>query len=143
MPQSLANILIHLVFSTKDRAPLIDDLWRDELHGYIGGNLLAANSVADHIHLFFPLPRTITVADLVKEIKTGATKWVHEKFPRLGGFHWQAGYGAFSISPSHKPAVLRYIAEQQEHHRKVSFQDEYRRLLEKYAIPYDERYVWD
>lgn len=150
MPQSLANILVHLVFSTKDRAPLLEDAWRDELHGYIGGiirrcggDLLAANSVADHIHLFFPLPRTITVADLVKEIKTGATKWIHDKFPRLGGFHWQAGYGAFSISPSHKPVVIRYIASQQEHHRKVSFQDEYRRLLEKYAIPYDERYVWD
>ena len=150
MPQSLANILVHLVFSTKDRAPLIDDLWRDEPHGYIGGiirrcggDLLAANSVADHIHLFFPLPRTITVADLVKEIKTGATKWIHERFPRLVGFHWQAGYGVFSISPSHKSAVIRYIADQQEHHRKVSFQDEYRRLLEKYAIQYDERYVWD
>jgi putative transposase len=150
MPQSLANILVHLVFSTKDREPLIDDLWRDELHGYIGGiirrcggDLLAANSVADHIHLFFPLPRTIAVADLVKEIKSGATKWIHEKFPRLGGFHWQAGYGVFSISPSHKPAVIRYIADQQEHHRNVSFQDEYRRLLEKYAIQYDERYVWD
>ena len=150
MPQSLANILVHLVFSTKDRAPLLDDLWRDELHGYIGGiiwrcggDLLAANSVADHIHLFFPLPRTIAVADLVKEIKIGATKWIHEKFPRMGGFHWQAGYGAFSISPSHKSAFVRYIAEQQEHHRKVSFQDEYRRLLEKYAIQYDERYVWD
>ena len=150
MPQSLANILVHLVFSTKERAPLLEDVWRDELHGYIGGiirrcggDLLAANSVADHIHLFFPLPRTITVGDLVKEIKTGATKWIHEKDPRLAEFHWQAGYGIFSISASHKKAVIQYIAGQQEHHRKVSFQDEYRRLLEKYAIQYDERYVWD
>ena len=83
MPQSLANVLVHLVFSTKERAPLLDDSWRDNLHGYIGGiirrcgsDLLAANSVTDHIHLFFPFPRTITVADLVKEIKTGATKWI-------------------------------------------------------------------
>ncbi len=150
MPQSLANILVHLVFSTKDRQPVLQDEWRDDMHGYIGGiirrcggDLLAANSVSDHVHLFFPLPRTITVADLVKEIKTGATKWIHERNPRLNGFHWQAGYGVFSVSPGHKDAVVQYIAGQQEHHRKVTFQDEYRRLLEKYNIQYDERFVWD
>lgn len=150
MPQSLANILVHLVFSTKERAPLLEDAWRDPLHGYIGGivrrcgsELLAANSVADHIHLFFSLPRTITVADLVKEIKTGSTKWIQEQDTRLAEFHWQAGYGIFSVSPGHKDAVIRYIAGQQEHHRTVSFRDEYRRLLEKYGIQYDERYVWD
>ena len=150
MPQSLANILVHLVFSTKERAPLLEDAWRDPLHGYIGGivrrcgsDLLAANSVADHIHLFFSLPRTITVADLVKEIKTGSTKWIQEQDTRLAEFHWQAGYGIFSVSPGHKDAVIRYIAGQQEHHRTVSFRDEYRRLLEKYGIQYDERYVWD
>jgi len=150
MPQSLANILVHLVFSTNQRAPLLDDSWRDPLHGYIGGivrrcgsDLLAANSVADHIHLLFPLPRTIAVADLVKEIKTGSTKWIQETGPRLAKFHWQAGYGIFSVSPSHKELVIRYIAGQREHHRTVSFQDEFRRILEKYGIQYDERYVWD
>ncbi len=150
MPQSLANILVHLVFSTKERAPFLQDAWRDDLHGYIGGivrrcgaDLLAANSVTDHIHLFFPLPRTISAADLVKEIKTGATKWIHQKDPLLAAFHWQAGYGIFSVSHSHKEAVIQYIARQQEHHRDVSFQDEYRHLLEKHAIQYDERYVWD
>jgi REP element-mobilizing transposase RayT len=150
MPQSLANILVHLVFSTRDRAPVIGDEWRDDLHGYIGGilrrcggDLLAANSVTDHIHLLFPLPRTVTVADLVREIKAGSSKWIHEKDRRLSQFHWQAGYGIFSVSPGHKAAVIRYIADQQEHHEKVSFQDEYRRLLAKYAIPYDERYLWD
>lgn len=150
MPQSLANILVHLVFSTKDRAALLQDEWRDDLHGYIGGiirrcggDLLAANSVEDHIHLFFPLPRTITVADLVKEIKTGSTKWIHERGSRDHHFHWQTGYGVFSVSPSHKDAVLQYIASQQEHHRKVTFHDEYLRLLDKYAIQYDERYMWD
>lgn len=98
MPQSLANILVHLVFSTRDRAPSLDDAWRDEMHGYIGGiirrcggDLLAANSVADHIHLLFPLPRTITIADLVKEIKTGATKWIHEMDARRAVWpgNWQ------------------------------------------------------
>lgn len=79
----------------------------------------------------------------MKEIKTGATKWIHERNPRLNGFHWQAGYGVFSVSPGHKDAVVQYIAGQQEHHRKVTFQDEYRRLLEKYNIQYDKRFVWD
>lgn len=150
MPQSLANILVHLVFSTQDRAPMLDDVWRDDLHAYIGGivrrcgsDLLAANSVADHIHLLLPMPRTMSVADLVREVKTGATKWIQEKAPALARFHWQAGYGIFSVSPSHKEAVIQYIAVQQEHHRTVSFQDEYRRLLEKYGIQYDERYLWD
>jgi putative transposase len=150
MPQSLSNILVHLVFSTKGREPSLEDAWRDDMHGYIGGivrrcggDLLAANSVADHIHLLFPLPRTITVADMVKEIKTGATKWIHGKSPHLSGFHWQAGYGIFSVSPGHKQAVVQYIAGQQEHHRTVTFQDEYRRLLKKYNIEYDEKYVWD
>jgi putative transposase len=148
MPQSLANILVHLVFSTKDRAPVLDDQWRDDLHGYIGGivrrcgsDLLAANSVSDHIHLLLALPRTTSAADLVKEIKTGSTKWIQAR-ARVA-FHWQAGYGIFSVSPGHKATVIQYIAKQQEHHRQFSFQDEYRRLLEKYAIPHDERYVWD
>ena len=150
MPQSLANILVHLIFSTKERATVLDDVWRDDLHGYIGGvlrrcgsDLVAANSVADHIHLLFAMPRTIAVSDLVKEIKTGATKWIRQKDPSLEGFHWQAGYGIFSVSPGHREAVMHYIAGQQEHHRKVSFQDEYRRLLVKYGIEYDERYIWD
>jgi putative transposase len=148
MPQSLANILVHLVFSTKDRAPLLLDAWRDDMHGYMGGivrrcgtDLLAANSVSDHIHLLLPLPRTMATADLVREIKTGTTKWIQARSCEV--FHWQSGYGIFSVSPGHKAAVIQYIANQQGHHRRVSFQEEYRQLLEKYAIPYDERYVWD
>ena len=150
MPQSLANILVHLVFSTKDRTRWIDDDWRDDLHGYIGGiirrcggDLLAAGSVEDHIHLLFPLPRTIAVADLVKEIKSGSSRWIHDGAARPKDFHWQAGYGVFSISPEHKESVTRYIGNQREHHQTVSYQDEYRRLLAKYEIPHDERYVWD
>lgn len=150
MPQSLSNILIHLVFSTKDRQPWIVDDWRDELHGYIGGiirrhgsDLIAAGSVEDHIHLLFPLPRTVAVSELVKEIKSGSTRWIHASSVRPAGFYWQAGYGVFSISPSHKEAVLHYIATQREHHIITTFQDEYRKLLNKYGIDYDERYVWD
>jgi putative transposase len=150
MPQSLANILVHLVFSTKERTPSLEDPWRDDLHRYISGvmrrcgaPLLAVNSVADHSHLLFPLPRTMAIADLVKEIKTGSTDWIRKQNPKILRFQWQAGYGAFSVSPGHKQAVLSYIANQREHHLKESFQDEYRRLLEKYEIAYDEQYVWD
>jgi REP element-mobilizing transposase RayT len=150
MPQSLAQILVHLVFSTKNREMLLADDIRDDLHAYIGGivdhqkgTLLKAGSVADHIHLLISLPRTCAPSDLVQEIKTGSSKWLKTKGARYTNFHWQGGYGIFSISPSHRPALEVYIATQAEHHRVVTFQEEYRRLLEKYEVPFDERYVWD
>jgi REP element-mobilizing transposase RayT len=150
MPQSLAQILVHVVFSTKNREPRLDDGLRTELHAYTGGivanlsgTLLKAGSVADHIHLLVAHPRTCALAELVQEIKTGTSKWLKTKDARLTLFHWQNGYGAFSISPSHRPSLEAYIENQAEHHRKVSFQEEYRRLLKKYAIAFDERYVWD
>ena len=150
MPQSLASLLVHLVFSTKDREPLLPDEMRADLHAYIGGivadcggTLLAAGSVADHIHLLVSHPRTTSPADLVKEIKIGSSKWIKLRDPRLSGFHWQAGYGMFSISPAHRPALERYIARQAEHHRVIGFQEEYRRLLTRYGVEWDERYVWD
>ena len=150
MPQSLAQILVHLVFSTKNRVPLLGDDIRDELHAYIGGiienhkgTLLKSGSVTDHIHLLIAHPRTCAPSELVQEIKTGSSKWLKTKAAPYAEFHWQAGYGIFSISPTHRLALERYIANQAEHHRIVTFQDEYRRLLEKYEIPFDERYVWD
>lgn len=150
MPQSLSNILVHLVFSTKDRSRWISDDWREDLHGYIGGivrrlgsDLLAAGSVEDHIHLLLTLPRTATVAEMVKEIKSGSTRWVHDDPSRPKNFHWQSGYGIFSISPSHKEVVTHHIDKQRDHHRTVTFQEEYLRLLAKYGITPDERYVWD
>lgn len=150
MPQSLAQILVHLVFSTKNREALLADDIRDELHAYIGGivenqkgTLLKAGSVADHIHLLIAMPRTCAPADLVQEIKTGSSKWLKTKGSQYANFHWQGGYGIFSISPSHRPALENYIRNQAAHHRQVIFQEEYRHLLQKYAIQYDERYVWD
>lgn len=150
MPQSLAQILVHLVFSTKNRERVIEDADRDELHAYIGGivgnhrgTLLKAGSVADHIHLLIAHPRTCSPAELVQEIKTGSSKWLKTRSPRYAAFHWQAGYGVFSISPSHRGVVEAYISNQAEHHRQVTFQEEYRRLLAKYGIEFDERYVWD
>jgi putative transposase len=150
MSQSLAKILVHLVFSTKHRQPLIADNIRDDLHAYIGGiidhhrgTLLKAGSVADHVHLLVAHPRTCSPADLVQEIKTGSSKWIKTRCPDLTDFHWQNGYGMFSISPSHRAVLEQYIAEQAAHHQTVTFQDEYRQLLVKYDIAWDERYVWD
>lgn len=150
MPQSLAQILVHVVFSTKNREPVLDDSIHVELHAYLGGivknlngALLSAGSVADHIHLLISHPRTCSPADLIQEIKTGSSKWLKTRGPRYASFYWQNGYSIFSVSASHRLAVEAYIENQPEHHRKVSFQDEYRTLLQKYGIEYDERYVWD
>lgn len=150
MPHSLAQILVHLVFSTKNREATLPDDLRDELHAYIGGivvnlkgTLLKAGSVPDHVHLLVAHPRTCSPAELVEKIKTGTSKWLKTKSPSLTHFHWQSGYGIFSISPTHRPGLEQYIGNQAEHHRTVSFQDEYRSLLEKYDIEIDERYVWD
>ena len=150
MPQSLSQILVHLVFSTKNREAWLADSIRDELHAYIGGilksknsTLLKAGSIEDHIHLLIDHPRTESPARLVQEIKTGSSKWIKTKGPRYTKFAWQTGYGIFSVSPSHKNAVILYIENQAEHHRTVSFQDEYRILLGKHGVQFDERYVWD
>ena len=124
MSQSLAQILMHLVFSTKNREAVLGDDIRDELHAYVGGivknqkgTLLKAGSVADHIHLLIAHPRTCAPSDLVQEIKTGSSKWLNTKGARYAQFHWQSGYGIFSISPSHRPALEDYIGNQAEHHR--------------------------
>ena len=149
MPQSLSRILVHLVFSTKNRKPFLADDFRDELHAYIGGivekrggTLLHAGSVADHVHLLVVHPRTCTSSDLVRDIKAGSSNFLDTKIPH-GAFHWQGGFGMFSISPAHRKALEKYIDDQAEHHRKVTFQEEYRRLLKKYGVEYDEKYVWE
>ena len=150
MPQSLAKILVHLVFSTKNRKPWLVENLREDLHAYIGGivqklngTLLIAGSVADHIHLLVAHPRTCTPSELIQQIKTGSSKWLKTKDAQFAAFHWQSGYGIFSISPSHRVELEAYIANQAEHHRKVTFQDEYRRLLKKYDLQFDENYLWD
>jgi REP-associated tyrosine transposase len=150
MPQSLAQILVHFVFSTKNRERFLADGFRDDLHAYIGGilrqlsgALLAAGSVEDHIHLLVAHPRTASPAEVIEKVKTGSSIWIKKQAPSCASFHWQNGYGAFSISPSHRPGLEEYFAGQREHHRVVTFQDEYRRLLAKYEVGFDERYVWD
>ena len=150
MPQSHCKVLVHLVFSTKNRKPLLQDAWRENLHAYLSGIveqhgcvLIIANSVNDHIHMLLGLGRNIAISDLVKEIKTGSSKWVHRYQPGNDAFAWQRGYGIFSISPADKPKVVNYIRNQAEHHKTMTFQDEFRRLLGIYVVEYDEAYVWD
>ena len=151
MPQSLAQIYLHIVFSTKDRRPFLQNAdIREEAHKYLGGTcnnldcpVLRVGGVADHVHLLCRFGRTISVADLVKELKRDSSQWLKTKSPALAEFYWQSGYGAFSVSPSHVELVRDYIVHQEEHHRTVTFQEEFRRLLTKYGLEWDERYVWD
>ena len=151
VPQSLAKILVHTVFSTKERRPFLrDKTLREEMHRYLGEIVtklecqpIIAGGVEDHVHLLCTLSRTCNAADLVKELKRGSSVWVKSKRPELRDFAWQNGYGIFSVGFSQIESVQDYIAGQEEHHRKVSFQDEFRQLLGRYKIEFDERYVWD
>jgi putative transposase len=151
MPQSLAQIYLHLIFSTKDReALLVDKVFRERVHAYLAGTCqkyqspaLIVGGVADHVHILNRLGRTIDLATLIRELKRESSKWVKENEPKLRGFHWQAGYGAFSASPSHVEVLIEYIKNQEDHHRTVTFQEEFRRICQKYGVAIDERYVWD
>jgi putative transposase len=153
MPQSLSSILIHLIFSAKLREPIITPEIDAELYPYMASIFrdlkspaLAIDGDRDHIHAVFAMSRVISVADLVEEVKVGSSKWIKTKGWKFRNFHWQKGYGAFSVGRSELAAVKRYVRSQKEHHRIVSFQDEYdeyRKFLHDYGIEYDERYVWD
>ena len=151
MPQSHAQVWLHIVFSTKDRRPFFKDPeFRDEMFRMLSFHVKETNCVSasvgghlDHVHLLVGLTRTITMAKLVEQVKTETSKWA--KKAEIGSriFSWQSGYGVFSVSHSLMNSVDRYIREQENHHAKMSFQDEYRRLCEKHNIEIDERYVWD
>jgi putative transposase len=150
MPQSLASVLIHLVFSTKHRQPFITPAIETELHKYMATVFRGCDSPAllvggyeDHIHALFLLSRKWAIADVVEEVKTSSSKWIKTKGAEFRQFHWQSGYGAFSVSQSNVEKVKNYIANQKEHHGKQSFQNEFREFLEKHGVEYDERYVWD
>src|SRR6184192_3160493 len=149
MPQSLSSILIHLVFSTKNREPFITPVIEFELHPYLASIFramkspsLAIDGTADHIHILFSLSRVITVAELVEKVKTESSKWIKTKGPAFRNFHWQKCYGAFSIGQSNVTSLKRYIRSQKPHHRRITFQDEYRKFLKRYEIGFDERYIW-
>ncbi|HLA83921.1 MAG TPA: IS200/IS605 family transposase [Thermoguttaceae bacterium] len=151
MPQSLAQVWIHIVFSTKHRRALLQsDTLRDEMHRYLSGisakldcPAVVVGGTEDHVHLLGRQSRTITLADWVKELKRASSLWAKTKGSQWSRFQWQAGYGAFSVSQSRHADVQRYIKSQAEHHRRLSFQDELRELLRKHRIEFDEKYVWD
>ena len=150
MPQSLAKNLIHLIFSTKNRVPLLSESIRPNLHAYMATvfkNMkcpaLIINSVDDHVHILFFLHRTVALSVAVRDIKAVSSKWLKTQSSKLTRFAWQAGFGAFSVSESNVAKVKVYIVNQAEHHRKVSFQNEFRSFLVKHKVGYDERYLWD
>jgi len=150
MPQSLAKVYLHAVISTKNRAVVLADEWRDELFHVLGGaanNLgcqsLIVGGVADHVHMLFQLGRTIAIADAIGKIKSTSSSWVNQRRGLSTEFHWQAGYAVFSVSQSNVESVRDYIRRQPEHHARQSFQDELREWLRRYEIEWDEMYVWD
>jgi REP element-mobilizing transposase RayT len=151
MSQSLAKIILHAVFSTKDRRPFLRDKpVREELHRYLGGILaghdcqpLTIGGVEDHVHILTTLARTVPAAEMIKEAKRGSSLWLKTKGADYEDFAWQNGYGIFSIGFSQVGAVRNYIAGQEAHHQKISFQAEFREFLRRYEVEFDERYVWD
>jgi REP element-mobilizing transposase RayT len=151
MPRSFSSVHIHVVFSTKDRRPLLTNLsLRQDVHNCLGRiakehgcEPLIVGGVADHVHILCGLGKTISQADLVKELKRVSSLWVKERDSRLNEFNWQGGYGAFSIDTYGIERVRHYIAKQEQHHEKMSFQDEFRALLKEHGIECEEKYIWD
>lgn len=151
MGQSLTRIYVHIVFSTKQRRPFLrDKSFREHTHRYLAGihnNLdcpaLIVGGTEDHVHSLCRLGKTIAISALLRELKRDSSKWIKQQSEGSSEFQWQVGYGAFSISPGHIDGLTTYIANQEEHHRRETFQDEFRRLCAKYGVEMDERYVWD
>jgi REP element-mobilizing transposase RayT len=151
MSQSLAQIYLHVVFSTKHRVPYLQDpALRERTHGYLAGachNLgspsIIVGGVEDHVHVLCRLSKTLGASELVRELKRESSKWLKEQSAELASFYWQSGYGAFSISPGHLEKLKEYIANQEAHHKTETFQTEFLRLLALYQIAYDEKYLWD
>ena len=150
MAQSLSKVLLHVVFSTKNREKTIPSHLRPKLHAYLAGVCRAKGSEAyrvggteDHVHIACTLPRTLTMAKLLEEIKKPSSIWMKQQEQGIPNFSWQAGYGIFSLGQSQLPALIQYIDNQEEHHRTRTFKEELLELLEKYGVEYDEKYLWD
>jgi REP element-mobilizing transposase RayT len=150
MPQSFVSLHYHLIFSTKNRQPLLTSDLQPRLNEYIGGILraqggvlLAAGGTADHLHLLVGLNKEMAVAEALRLVKANSSKWIHTEFPQHAGFAWQAGYGAFTVSSSNLEQVANYIVRQEEHHRTRTFLEEFIAFLERHGVEYDPRYVWD
>ena len=149
MPQSLSVNIIHITFSTKDRQPSLDKETRDRLYPYMaqlirdrGSECYRIGGVEDHVHIALRLSKTISLSKMISETKTGTSRWLKELSPHLEEFAWQEGYGAFSVSPQNLDSLIGYIDKQEEHHKKASFKEEFRKLLIQYEVDYDESYVW-
>ena len=151
MPQSLARVVFHISFSTKHRAPLLKEIeLRTRLHSYMAGILheidcepILINGVEDHVHILCNFSRSITIADLIETVKISPSRWIKKQGPQYNEFSWQRGYGVFSVSQSKVQEARTYIEGQEEHHRHISFQDEFRALCKKHGLKIDERFVWD
>jgi REP element-mobilizing transposase RayT len=148
MPSTHVSLHCHIIFSTKDRVPMINVEWRPRLHAIIGGGIrhlggvaLEVGGVDDHVHLLAGLKATHCISGVVRDVKKASSAWVHDVMG-VPAFHWQEGYGAFTVSRADRPMIAGYIRSQEEHHRKKSFQDEYRALLKENGIEFDERYLW-
>lgn len=147
---TFTNLLFHIIYSTKYRKPTIRSDWQDDLYGYIGGiireengTLLKIGGVEDHIHLLAKLSPTVAISDVLRTIKASSSKWINERPDVSQKFEWQSGYAAFSVSESQMPAVREYIANQAEHHRKKTFEEELLLILKKHSIDCDLRYVFE
>ena len=148
MPRSLTNLLTHVIFSTKGRQPSIRPEIKTRLFAYlggivreIGGKALIVGGASDHVHILLELPPTVALADAMRLVKTNSSRWLNEN--NGSGFAWQMGYGAFTVSRSNVPAVSRYIAEQEKHHTKMDFKQDYIQFLKKHGVKYDDRYIWN
>jgi len=150
MPQSFANVATHMVFSTKDRIGDLDDSVRDKMHAYLTSSLrklgyfcFEVGGTKDHVHIAVSLPRTLSISKMVEELKVSSSAWIKKEEPSLSCFSWQRGYASISFDPTNPAPVVRYIEGQIEHHRQVSFMDEYKAILEQAGIEYDPRYMFD
>jgi REP element-mobilizing transposase RayT len=149
MPHTYTNLLVHALFSTKDRQPWLPAEVREEIFSYLGGAVnelggqsLWVNGPKDHVHMLFVQPRVVSIATLMEKVKANSSGWVKKRWQNRGYFGWQTGYAAFSVSRSHVEQLRRYIRNQEEHHRKVTFQEEVVAFLDKHGIEYDPRYVF-
>ncbi len=150
MAHTFTHLLTHIIFSTKNREPLLDSELKSRLFPYMGGIVrelggaaILINGPSDHVHLLISFPSTKSISDFMRVVKTNSSRWVHEQFPSKQNFAWQTGYAAFSVSESNRAAVEKYISNQEEHHRVASFKDEFVSFLQKHGMEYDEKYLWD
>jgi putative transposase len=150
MSHTFTNLLVHAIFSTKNREPHLTETLRPRVFPYmggivreLGGTALRINGPDDHVHLLLTLPAMLAIAEVMRVVKTNSSRWIHETFPNSSAFAWQTGYGAFSVSKSNLEAVAAYIDGQEEHHRTVTFQEEFLAFLKRHDIAYDPKYIWE